>query len=219
MAIEKNGVIARYPSLCSACLTPITVGGKIYPRRPHSWVCSTCAPTLESQPPTAAEVLTKVTRDMVTRSSVSVTNEEAEVLVRTVLAVVSSTVPIRRPVQTLPPGGRWFNLVTGWDGSTWMDDWTPEEIIGYVFDAIEDGRSTNLNKGAIFRLLRFMETATGTSFFLRDRLAKPADASTFTGFSRAELVDFHRRDLPNLGADRYTDGSVGAGTGRQGPRA
>lgn len=47
-------------------------------------------PVLESRPPAAAEVLTKVTRDMVSRGNVSVTNEEAEVLVRTVLVVPSA---------------------------------------------------------------------------------------------------------------------------------
>ncbi len=60
MEVEKNGVTARYPSLCPVCSAPIAVGDRIYPRRPHGWVCSTCARVLESQPPTAAEVLTNL---------------------------------------------------------------------------------------------------------------------------------------------------------------
>jgi hypothetical protein len=199
MGVDRNGIVARYPGTCRSCSAALAVGDRVYPRPPQGWVCGACATPRSSTLPTPAELLNKITLGMVTKVSVSLRNAEAELLVRVVLAVVPDTSVSRRPVRTEPSRG-WFNRVTGWDGS--MDAWSAEEILGYVLDALEDRRSTNLNKGALYQLLRYMETATGKPFFFRTRLLTDADAFNFTGFDPSELRRFHNEDLPALDVPR-----------------
>lgn len=195
--MARRGIRARYGGSCGACSAAIAAGDFIYPMAPHGWVCAGCAGTPTSAPPTPAQVLTKVARDMVLKPSLSVTNRQAGILVRIVLGLVPDVVPVRRPLEGLPPGGRWFNGVTGWDPSVPMDGWTPREIIGYVLDALADERNTNLNKGAVLRLLQFMEDETGWPFFFDARLLEPGDRYRLTHVSPRELAEF-RDDEPPL---------------------
>src|SRR5579862_1475805 len=144
MPTRHKKIAARYRGSCAACARAIDIGDSIYSMTPYGWVCGTCARADGASSPTPAEVLTKVTRDIVVKSSLSVTNEQVEVLLRIVLAL-APVVPIHRPVKELPPGGRWFNSVTGWFASGWddrMETWTPEQLIGYLMDALKDGRNT-----------------------------------------------------------------------------
>ncbi len=150
---------------------------------------------------------------MTVKPSLSVTNSQAEVVVQIVRDLIPDVVPVRRPHQELPPGGRWFNGVTGWAPLEPMADWTSEEIIGYVLDALEDGRSTNLNKGAVFRLLRFLEGRTGWPFFFQDRYLEPADRYCLVHISSRDLARFHD-DRPPLDRISTAGGSPKAGPHR-----
>lgn len=197
MATRRKRIKARYRGSCGACSAAIAAGDFVYSAESYGWICARCAGTVAPVMPTPAQVLTKVTRDMVLKSSLSLTNSQAEVLVHTALALAPGVVPVRRPLQKPPAEGRWFNGVTGWDPSKWMLDWTPEEIIGYVLDALEDKRNTNLNKGAVLRLLQFMETETGRSFFFDARPLESEDGYYLTRVSPRELVEF-RDDEPPL---------------------
>jgi hypothetical protein len=106
------------------------------------------------------------------KPSLSLTNQQVVVLLRVVQTLAPEVVPVRRPVKELPPEGRWFNSVTGWFVVGWedrMEAWLPDRLIGYLMDALEDGRNTNLNKGAAYTLLRLLEEATGWPFLVTGR--------------------------------------------------
>jgi hypothetical protein len=188
--MARRKIKARYGGSCGACSAPIAVGDSIYSMPPYGWVCARCTGNRDSGAPTPAHVLTKVTRDMIVKPSLSVTNSQAEVLVRIVLTLVPDVVPVRRPHRELPAGGRWFNGVTGWAPPEPMADWKPEAIVGYVMDTLEDGRSTNLNKGAVFQLLRFLESRTGLFLFFENRPLEHSDQYRFTHLDQRELAEF-----------------------------
>jgi len=163
----RRKIPARYRGSCGACARAINVGDPIYSLTPYGWVCGTCARAEGASPPTPAEVLTKITRDLVLKASLSVTNQQVEALLRVVRALAPEVEPERRPIQELPPDGRWFNSVTGWYVDDWsdrMEAWEPERLIGYLMDALADNRNTNLNKGGVRTLLRFLEDVTGWPF-------------------------------------------------------
>lgn len=188
--MARRKIKARYGGSCGACSARIVVGDAIYSMPPYGWVCARCTGDRDSGAPTPAHVLTKVTRDMIMKPSLSVTNSQAEVLVRIVLTLVPDVVPVRRPHRELPSGGRWFNSVTGWAPPEPMADWKPEAIVGYVMDALEDGRSTNLNKGAVFQVLWFLESRTGLFLFFGDRPLEHSDQYGFTHVDQRELAEF-----------------------------
>jgi hypothetical protein len=210
--MARRKTTARYGGSCGACSAPIAVGDSIYPMPPYGWVCARCTGDRDSGAPTPAHVLTKVTRDMVVKQSLSLTNSQAEVLLRIVLALVPDVVPVRRPHQDLPPGGRWFNGVTGWAPPEPMAYWKPAAIVGYVMDALADGRSTNLNKGAVFQLLRFLESRTGWPFFFENRPLEHADQYRFTHVDQRELAEFRddRAPLDRVKAPKGNPGAPGS---------
>jgi hypothetical protein len=210
--MARKEITARYGGSCRACSAPIAVGDSIYHMRPYGWVCARCAGDRDSGAPTPADVLNKVTRDMVVKPSLSLTNSQAEVLLRTVLALAPDVVPVRRPHRDLPPGGRWFNGMTGWAPTDPMAYWQPEVIVGYMMDALEDGRSTNLNKGAVFQLLSFLEDQTGWPFFFENRPLEHAHHRGSTHADQRALVEFRDDCAPldSVEAPKETPGDPAA---------